>query len=684
MEIEVAKGSGFCFGVRRAYKILEDVIKKRKQGERIFTLGSFVHNPIMTEQLAERGVFVTDEASLDALVGEASENAPVTVILRTHGVSKELKRKMYEYTIKNPSFSYVDCTCPCVEKIHKIVEKETSDAPDNTFVVIFGDKNHPEVTAITAYCSSPYAVCKTQEELEKLTVFDNKRVICVAQTTENKTKCKLFQNFLSNYFTDCKIYDTICKVTEERQAEVEKLARRSDKMIVIGGRESSNTGKLFEISKKIQPKTFFVERISELPLECIHPDDKMGIAAGASTPDSLIEEAIKTMSEIIEKTSEDFGTLFNESEMHTVRTGQLVKGKVLAISDREIQLDLGSNLTGVISSSEISDDPSVKITEAFNLGDEIEAIVTKTNDAEGVAMLSKRQADNRANKGKVSEAYENGEILEGKITEVAKNKDGVAKGLVISALSTKFFIPASQTGIAKGEDISVLLGTTQKVKITELGSAGKRAVASISIVAKEEKNAEIDAFWSTLEVGQVFEGTVKSMTDYGVFVNIGPVDGMVHKSELSWKRFRIPSDIISVGDTLTVYIKDLNVEKKRISLGCKTEENNPWNIFMSQYNEGDDVDVKIASIMTYGAFAEIISGVDGLIHISQISNKRIANTADVLHVGDEVKAKITAIDVENKKVSLSIKALEEPDLEAEAAEVEAEAVAEAEAESDAE
>ncbi len=676
MKIEVAKGSGFCFGVRRAYKILEDVIKKRRSNEKIYTLGSFVHNPIMTEQLAEKGVFVTDEASLDRIANEASCDSPVTVILRTHGVPKELRRRMCEYAIKNQNFSYVDCTCPCVEKIHKIVEKETTGNEDNTFVIILGDKNHPEVNAITAYCSSRFAVCKSMEDIEDLTISDTKRVVCVAQTTENKTKCKLFQNFLSNHFTDCKIYDTICKVTEERQAEVEKLARRSDKMLIIGGRESSNTNKLFEISKKIQPETFFVERISELPLECIGPNDKLGIAAGASTPDSLIEEAIKTMSDIIEKTSEDFGTLFNESEMHTVRTGQLVKGKVLAISDREVQLDLGSNLTGVISSSEVSDDPAVKLTEAFNLGDEVEAIVIKTNDAEGVAMLSKRQADNRANKGKVAEAYENGEILEGKITEVVKNKEGVAKGLVISALSTRFFVPASQTGVAKSGDISVLLGTTQKVKITELGSAGKRAVASISVVAKEEKNAEIDAFWATLEVGQTFEGTVKSMTDYGVFVNIGPVDGMVHKSELSWKRFRIPADIISVGDTLTVYIKDLNVEKKRISLGCKTEETNPWNIFTAQYNEGDDVDVKIASIMTYGAFAEIVPGVDGLIHISQISNKRINNTADVLHVGDEVKAKITAIDSENKKVSLSIKALEEPDLEAEAAEVEAESDAE--------
>jgi 4-hydroxy-3-methylbut-2-enyl diphosphate reductase len=232
----------------------------------------------------------------------------------------------------------------------------------------------------------------------------------------------------------------------------------------------------------------------------------------------------------------------------------------------------------------------------------------------------------------------------------------VAKGLVISALSTKLFIPASQTGVAKDGDISALLGTTQSVKITELGT-GKRAVASISVVNREKRNAEIEEFWSTLAEGQVFEGTVKSMTDYGVFVNIGPVDGMVHKSELSWKRFRIPSDIVAIGDKLTVYIKDLNPEKKRISLGCKTSENNPWNVFMSKYNKDDVVSVKIASIMTYGAFAEIVDGVDGLIHISQIALKRLGNPAEVLHVGDVVDAKIIEIDEENKKVSLSIRAL---------------------------
>ena len=651
MKITVAKGAGFCFGVRRAYQILEDEIAERGNG-RIVTLGSFVHNPIIIEELRSRGVPPITEDELPALADSANECCPVTVILRTHGVSKALGKYLSEVSEKNPYFKTVDCTCPCVSHIHRIVEKESAEDAEDKIIVIIGDPEHPEVKAIRSYSECECVVFPTLEALKTLKT-DKKHIVCVAQTTQKLTECKLCQNYLLNLFTSVKIYDTICKVTEERQTEVQKLAEKSDVMLIIGGRDSSNTTKLFEISKRIQPKTFFVEQISELPLECIDPNTNLGISAGASTPDRLIEEAIKAMSDI-EKNTEDFATLFNESEMNLPRTGSFVKGVVAGINDREITVDLAANLTGIISSNDISDDEEV--VNNIKIGDEIEAIVVKKDDSQGIVILSKKQAESRVNKGKIEAAFKNGDIIEGKITEVAANKDGVAKGLVISALSTKLFIPASQTGIAKDGDISALLGTTQSVKITELGT-GRRAVASIAVVNREKRNAEIEEFWSTLAEGQVFEGTVKSMTDYGVFVNIGPVDGMVHKSELSWKRFRIPSDIVAIGDKLTVYIKDLNPEKKRISLGCKTSENNPWNIFMSKYNKDDVVSVKIASIMTYGAFAEIVDGVDGLIHISQIALKRLGNPAEVLHVGDVVDAKIIEIDEENKKVSLSIRAL---------------------------
>ena len=661
MKITVAKGAGFCFGVRRAYKILEDEIAKNPKGGRIFTLGSFVHNPLIIEELRSRGIPPITEEELSGIALSSTKEAPVTVVLRTHGVTKQLVRELDKYVEKDIGFKYVDCTCPCVSKIHRTAEKETAENPEKKLLIIIGDEKHPEVKAIKSYSESETLVAPTLDVLKSL--LDEKgdiaqrEIICVAQTTQKLTECKLCQNYLLNRFTFLKIYDTICKVTEERQTEAQELAGQVDVMLILGGRESSNTNKLYEISKKIQPNTFFVERISELPLECITPDINLGITAGASTPDSLIEEAIKAMSEKIE----NFAELFAESEMHLIRKGDTVKGVVIAINDRELKVDVNSNITGIISSSELSDDSSVKTTD-FKVGDEIEAIVIKTNDPEGVAELSKKQFDSRANRAKVAEAFENGEIVEGKITEVVKNAEGEAKGLVLSALSTKFFIPASQTGIAKGGDISVLLGTPQKVKITEKGAFKKRPVASISVVLGEEKKAEIEAFWATLCEGKTFEGTVKSMTDYGVFVNIGPVDGMVHKTELSWKRFRVPSDIVSVGDKLEVYIKDLDADKKRISLGCKKEDENPWKLFTEKYNVGDVATVKIVNLMTYGAFAEVIPGVDGLIHISQIANKRLGNPAEVLHVGDEVDVKITEIDNDNKKISLSIRELLEPEI----------------------
>lgn len=664
MNITVAKGAGFCFGVRRAYKILEAEIAKKEKNGRIFTLGSFVHNPLIIEELRGRGIPPITEEELEEIAATSTKESPVTVVLRTHGVTKQLVSRLDEYVRADIGFKYVDCTCPCVAKIHRTAEAETAEEPEKKLFIIIGDKSHPEVKAIQSYCEAEVIVAQTLSELreliEKRDDLDGKKIICVAQTTQKLTECKLCQNYLLNRFTFLKMYDTICKVTEERQTEVEKLAGRVDVMLILGGRESSNTNKLYEISKKIQPDTFFVERISELPLECIAPNVKMGIAAGASTPDSLIEEAIKAMNE----KNENFAELFAESEMHLIRKGDTVKGVVIAINDRELKVDVNSNITGIISSSELSDDSAVK-TSDFKVGDEVEAVVIKTNDPEGVAELSKRQLDSRLNREKVAEAFENGDIIEGKITEVVKNAEGATKGLVLSALSTKFFIPASQTGIARGGDISVLLGTTQKVRITEKGAFRKRPVASISVVADEKKKAEIEEFWSTLCEGKTFEGTVKSITDYGVFVNIGPVDGMVHKTELSWKRFRVPSDIVSVGDKLNVYIKDLDADKKRISLGCKKAEDNPWKLFTDKYSVNDVVKVKIVNLMTYGAFAEIIPGVDGLIHISQIANKRLGNPAEVLHVGDEVDVKIIEIDDENNKVSLSVRELLEPDVKEE-------------------
>jgi len=414
MKITVAKGAGFCFGVRRAHDILEKKIVEKRLGERVFTLGSFVHNPTVIEELAKKGVRVIEDGDLKALFLDASAESPVTVLLRAHGVSCQLKETLAEYTNKNPYFQTVDCTCPCVLKIHGIVERETSIDANNSVLLVYGDSEHPEVKAIVSYAKCPYVVFKTFEELEALDL-SGKRVIMVEQTTQLITECKLYKKYLRDRLTNLIIYDTICKVTEERQKETAVLADSVDMMLVLGGRSSSNTNKLYKIAKEHQPQTYFVENASELPLACIRPETNLGITAGASTPDSLIEEAIKIMENMENIAAENFADLLKESESKNIKTGDSVEGIIVAVDDREITVDLKSNYTGIIVAEEATDDTSVKLTEQFNVGDTVRAIVTKTNDETGVALLSKKQADARADAGKLTEAYENKDVIEGKI-----------------------------------------------------------------------------------------------------------------------------------------------------------------------------------------------------------------------------------------------------------------------------
>ena len=454
MKITVAKGAGFCSGVRRAYEILEKALASRSDGERIFTLGSFVHNPLITEELAIRGVRITDEESLERLFEEARAEAPVTVLLRTHGVSKQVKKTVEEYSKKNPFFRFIDCTCPCVLNIHHIVEKQTNADPDNTLLLVYGDKEHPEVKAIVSYSACPYEVFSSMEELERIS-FGEKRVVMVEQTTQLITNCKLYKNYLKNLLTKVLICDTICKVTEERQKETAVLAESVDMMLVLGGRNSSNTNKLYKIAKEHQPNTYFVENTSELPLSCIRTETNLGITAGASTPDGLIEEAIKIMENMENSVTENFADLLKESESKNIKTGDSVEGIIVSVDDREIKVDLQSNYTGIIVAEEATDDNSTKLSEQFNVGDTVKAIVTKTNDELGIASLSKKQADARANAGKLTEAYEAKDVIEGKIVSAVKG------GVIMNAFSTKLFIPASQTGIPKDGDLNTLVSTVQ-------------------------------------------------------------------------------------------------------------------------------------------------------------------------------------------------------------------------------
>ena len=643
MVIKVASLAGFCFGVKRAVETVEKLTEKNAK---VYTLGKLIHNPTIIDSFAQKGVEIIGEDDIDRVYEATDEEDPSVVVIRAHGVVKSVSDKLDQCAKSNKYFTVSDQTCPHVKKIHKIVEKHS---PDADLTLIFGNIGHPEVQGICSYVEGEYQVFEKSDDLDYGN-FTNKKVLMVSQTTQKLSEWEKSQKNLKKVCTNALIFDTICSVTENRQTEVDTLSKEVDIMLVIGGKDSSNTNKLYEIARKNQRETYFVESIDDLPDVEVTARTNVGIAAGASTPGSIIKEVKKKMSEKeLATAKENFAELLDAS-FKTLNTGDIVTGTVLSVTDAEVHVDLGAKVTGIIQSTDIID-PTVKLSDLYKVGDEVTAKAVRVSDVEGFATLSRRSIEANAKWETIVEAYNEGTVLEGKITEVVRG------GVIIVLNSVKVFIPASQTGLKKDADLSVLQGTVHKVKLIDINEQRKRAVASIRVVEREERKAAEEAFWASLEKDMKFTGKVKSLTSYGAFVNLGPVDGMVHLTELSWKRIKNPAEVVSVGDTLDVFVIDFDVEKKRISLGHKTEETNPWTLFTNQFSVGDVASCKIVSMMPFGAFAEVIPGADGLIHISQIANKKIGKPADVLELGQVVDAKIIDIDEEKEKVSLSIRAL---------------------------
>lgn len=658
MNIKKSEYAGFCFGVKRAAELIESTLDDTKK--EVITLGDLIHNEDYISYLESRGVRrINDDSELTGLDKEKS-----LVFIRAHGALKSTYDQMAELGLE-----YVDTTCPFVKKICQIVISE--NLKDSPFFIVIGDKNHPEIRSICSYIDSEdgqnkYIVVNDFEELKNNLEFlpkdSEKRKVVIAQTTQNINEWKICVKFLKKLYTNLTLFDTICNVTHNRQEDAKKLAAESDLMVVIGGKNSSNTKKLFNISSEIC-NTVWICNADELTADMLNGKNKIGITAGASTPDRIIQEVINKMSEItntentaVEAKDVAISDNMSFAEMldmsfKTLNTGEKVTGVITSVSPAEIHVDLGIKHTGILAFDEITDDPSLDVMSEFNVGDEVTVLLMKFNDPEGTVQVSKKKVDYYAKWIKVEEAYNAGEILEGKVIETVRG------GVVVIWNGVRIFIPASQTNVSMGGDLTQLNGTNVRFKLIEADQQKRRAVGSIRVVVREEKKALAEKFWSEIEEGKVYTGKVKSITNFGAFVDLGGVDGMVHITELSWLRLKHPSDVVSIGDELTVYIKEFDKENNRISLGYKTEAENPWKIFHDTYNTGDVARVKIVNMMPFGAFAEIVPGVDGLIHISQISNTKIAKPEDVLKVGEEVEAKITEVDEEAKKVSLSIRAL---------------------------
>ncbi len=630
MQIILAKTAGFCFGVNRAVKLTYELLE---QGRPVATLGPLIHNPQVVEDLESKGAITCD--SVDD-VPDGYE-----FVIRSHGVGQSVYDK-----ISTRRLAYHDATCPFVTKIHKIAARAGADG---AMLLVAGDAKHPEVQGIVGHTTGKVEVFANLEELEKLLpeLTQQKSIFAVAQTTFNVQSWETCKEFLKNQCTNAKIFDTICNATWARQQEAEDLSQKCDHMVVIGGHHSSNTQKLLQVAAR-HTKAINVETADELDKDWLNGARIVGVTAGASTPSSIIEEVLNCMSEEI-RDDMSFEEMLAASEAKPLYAGKIVKAKVISVSPTECVVGIdGSKHTGIVKLSEMSHDPNAKMEDLVKVDDELDLVVVKTNDQEGVDTLSRVRFEAQKGMKDVSEAAENGTVMEGDVMEANKG------GVVVNVKGVRVFVPRSQATMRRDEDYTKLVGQHVKLVITEC--AGRKIVGSINKVTAEENKAKRDEFWKNVEVDKQYTGVVKSLTSYGAFVDIGGVDGLCHISELSWNNIKHPSEVVSVGDTIEVYVKSYDPENQKVSLGYKKEEDNPWEKLKNEYPIGSEFEAPVVSITKFGAFVRILPGIDGLVHISEISNERVNKVSDVLKVGDMVKVKLINVDFDRKRISLSMKA----------------------------
>ena len=630
MQIILAKTAGFCFGVNRAVKLTYELLE---QGRPVATLGPLIHNPQVVEDLESKGAITCD--SVDD-VPDGCE-----VVIRSHGVGQSVYDK-----ISTRRLAYHDATCPFVTKIHKIAARAGAEG---AMLLVAGDAKHPEVQGIVGHTTGKVEVFANLAELEKLLpeLTQQKSIFAVAQTTFNVQSWETCKEFLKNQCTNAKIFDTICNATWARQQEAEDLSQKCDHMVVIGGHHSSNTQKLLKVAAR-HTKAINVETADELDKDWLNGARIVGVTAGASTPSSIIEEVLNCMSEEI-RDDMSFEEMLAASEAKPLYAGKIVKAKVISVSPTECVVGIdGSKHTGIVKLSEMSHDPNAKMEDLVKVDDELDLVVVKTNDQEGVDTLSRVRFEAQKGMKDVSEAAENGTVMEGDVMEANKG------GVVVNVKGVRVFVPRSQATMRRDEDYTKLVGQHVKLVITEC--AGRKIVGSINKVTAEENKAKRDEFWKNVEVDKQYTGVVKSLTSYGAFVDIGGVDGLCHISELSWNNIKHPSEVVSVGDTIEVYVKSYDPENQKVSLGYKKEEDNPWEKLKNEYPIGSEFEAPVVSITKFGAFVRILPGIDGLVHISEISNERVNKVSDVLKVGDMVKVKLINVDFDRKRISLSMKA----------------------------
>ena len=628
-EIIRAKNSGFCFGVKQAIEKTEEQVEKN-QGKRIFTCGPLIHNQFVTDQLAEKGVGIIYKP-------EEAEEGDI-VIVRSHG-----ETKAFFDEAEKRNLEVVDATCPFVNKIHKLVFDANGEGKS---IVIVGDRNHPEVVGINGWCENKAFIVNSKEDADAV---DVDKVFLVCQTTIKKELMDEIIQVLQEKGVEIEVNNTICNATRERQESCDQLSKEVEAMVIVGGRNSSNTRKLYEISKKNCNNSFFVENIADLPLKELKKCNKIGIAAGASTPECVIKEVIANMSELNEKFSmEDFMDEIDAS-LRLPRVGEVVDGSVHQVTEKEVIVNMGCKKDGILPVEEVTLEEGQTLADLFKEGDEIQAKVIKTDDGDGGILLSKKKLEINEHWNEINEALENKSTI---TVKVVKQVNG---GVIAAYKEVTGFIPLSQLSDKFVESADEFLGQVMEVKVTRVDQKRGRAVFSRKAVLGEARQQKIAAIWEGLNVEDVVEGTVMRFTDYGAFVDLGGIDGLLHISEISWGKLKHPQEVLQIGDKVNVKILSMNEEKGKISLGLKQTMPEPWSVIDDTYAVGQVVAGKVVQIKEYGAFVELEPGLDGLVHISEVAHKRVTNIADELSIGQEVSAKILEIDKDRKRISLSIK-----------------------------
>ena len=634
MKIYIAEHAGYCFGVKRAVEMAEKILEESVDMP-IYSLGPLIHNPQVVEYLNSKGLKVIDKI-------EGVDNGKI--IIRAHGVPYSLQKK-----IEDLDLELIDCTCPYVKAVHKRVREYR----DNGYkIVIIGDKNHPEVIGINGWCNDEAIIINEEEEAKDMPRYD--KICVVSQTTNRLEKFERLSNIVMEKGNEVKVFNTICNATNLRQTACEKLAKKVDAMIVIGGYNSSNTNKLAEISKRYCNNVYHIELYKDLPLQEIRKFNTIGITAGASTPDWIIKEVVDTMNNI--NNNEIMEAI--ENTLVQIHRGDILKGKVIYVTDEEIMVNINYKSDGIITKDELSNDPDINPKDLYKEGDEIEVYVVKLDDGEGNVVLSRRRFEAIRGWEELERAYKNNEIIECKVITDVKG------GLSVLVNGINGFMPASQISLEYVDDLSLYKGKKLSAKIIDFDRGRRRLILSSKEVEKMELEKKIDELWNSLEVGKTIEGRVERLTNFGAFVDIGGVDGLIHISDLSWTRINHPSEVVKVGDKVQVQVLDFDRDRNRISLGLKQTLPQPWDIFIENRKVGDVISGKVVNILDFGAFVRLEEGVDGLIHVSQISKEHVNKPSDRLEVGQNVTVKIIDINEEDERISLSMKALEE-DMEVE-------------------